>query len=290
MCALATAFAGVAGADIIVPFGAPEFGWSEAGKFSGNVSAAYESKYVSRGLAVQDSVADNTIVFQGLGQYTLSNNNSIVAGLKFDWLAGKGFNHYESDHLLCDEGTGLLQFARRFSKGTVLAGGYQFVHGGLPGRQNYHMKGDASEVIRAFCSEEPEEHSLVLDFHHEFGKGLEGFFWDSRVQYCFQWVTGWWFTNTLGYKCDINDRASVVASATWTASAGYYNGYLPNTDGTQGYQLTVAVPYKVADRVTVRPFVSTVFIGNGAEAANDRVHDLYRDFTFVAGLGVQYTF
>lgn len=286
----AAVMAGAAHADIFIPYAAPEFGWSEAGKLTGNVSVSYNTKYVSRAMAVQDSYSDNSVAFQGLGQYTLGNNNSINAGLKYDWLANKGFDHYDSHHLLCDEGTGILQFAHRFNKGTVLAAGYQFVHGGLPGRTNYHHNGSSGGWPYAFQADEPEEHSIVIDFHHEFSKGLEGFFWDSRAQYVFRWVEGWWFINTLGYKYDVCDRASIVATATWTASAGYYNVHTLNGNGTQGYQLAVAVPYKVTDHVTIRPYISTVFIGNGADVANDKAADLYRDFTFVAGVCLQYAF
>lgn len=284
------AFAGYAGADIIIPFGAPEFGWSEAGKFSGNASVGYGTKYISRGLALDNSGTDNPVSFQGLGQYTLGNNNSIVGGLRVDWLADKGFHHHATGNPFCDEGTGLLQFAHRYSKGTAIAFGYQFVHGGMPGCINYHAYDATHHDFPFFDHDRPEEHSLVLDFHHEFTKGLEGFFWDSRVQYSFRWVDGWWFINTLGYQHSVSDRLRVVATATWNASINYYDSHMLNANGTQGYELKVAAPYKLTEKITLNPYVSGVFIGNGGKAADGWGGESYRDFTFAAGVSLIYSF
>lgn len=273
-----------------VPCIGSEMGRKQVGVFTGRVGMGYDSKYVSRSLAVQDSASsDNAVYFEGCGQYTLSSKDALVGALRFDWLAGKGIDHYNSRHPLCDEGSALLEWAHYSSPQSVWAIGYQFVHGGLPGRLNYHISGSRQE-FPFFDSHRPEEHSFVFDWHHDFSKGGEGFFWDTRVQYSFRWVSGWWFHNTLGYRYTLSEHTSLVATATWTASMNYFNRHTANSNGTQGYELSLSLPYKVGRSVTVTPYISTVFIGNGAQAANSRQHDMYRDFTFVAGAGVQYSF
>ncbi len=113
-------------------------------------------------------------------------------------------------------------------------------------------------------------------------------------------MSGWWFTNTLGYKYDFNPSSSLIVAGTWNASAGYFDRDSLNANGTQGISVTVAVPFKAVDRLVLTPFVSTVWLGNGGMAGNyrgpsDRFPSriparIYRNFTFVAGLGLTYSF
>lgn len=287
--------AGVASADIFPSFASPEFKYKEAGSVSGGISLDYATKYVSRDMAMSNSRTDHSVKISAVGQYALEHRNAVLLGLSWNEIAGKGSEHYRAP--ICDEGTGLLELVHYFGGSTALGFGYQFVHGGIPGRANYHMaKGDASSGSHAFASDEPEEHSFVVDFHHDFTrKGLEGLFWDSRVQYAFRWVEGWWFTNTVGYKYGVSEKTDLVLSASWTASIGYYDSGTnrtasPNANGTQGYSVKLSAPTTLGKHFRVTPYIGTVFIGNGAEAANRRHGDVYRDFTFVAGISGSYVF
>ncbi len=237
---------------------------------------------------MQDCTTDNAILFSALGQYGLGNKTALVAGGSYNWLADKGFDHYDN-HTLCDELSGIIQIAHHISRYTTLAGGYQFVHGGLPGRLNYHQSADTRE-FPIFDSNRPEEHSLVFDLHRKFAKGLEGFFWNSRAQHNFRWVEGWWFTNTLGYKYDLNKRSDIIVSATWHASMNYFDAHTANANGTQGYSIQVSAPTMVSENVRITPHAGILFIGNGAKAANRNGANLYRDTTFVLGLNAQYVF
>lgn len=76
-------------------------------------------------------------------------------------------------------------------------------------------------------------------------------------------MSGWWFTNTLGYKYNFNRSTSLVVSGTWNATAGYFDRNSLNANGTQGISLTVAVPFKAMERLIVTPFAGTVWLGNG---------------------------
>lgn len=290
------AISGTASADIQLPLRSLNSGYTPNKPFSALLSTGYATKYVSRGLAFQQSGSDHVVPVEAIGAYKLNKKYALVGGLKYQWLTQNDFTHDSTG--ISDEGSALLGVSRKFSDYTMASLSYQFVNGGLPGMLNIH-KGETSG-FPAFEHGRAEEHSFVLDIHHDFGKGLENFFWDCRVQYTFRWMSGWWFTNTLGYKYDFNPSTSLVIAGTWNASAGYFDRNSLNANGTQGISLTVSVPFKAADRVVLTPFASTVWLGNGGMAANHRgpsdrfpwrtPSKVYRNFTFVAGVGVSYSF
>ncbi len=283
----AALLAGIAQADVVVSYGASEFSIEKPCALSGNIGLGYASKYASRGLVLQDADTDNVFPMQAVGQFALCKKNALVGGISYTRFASNDSAIKNPKGSLSDEGSGIIEFAHHFSDRTVLAAGYQFVHGGLPGSFNYHGKGEQRD-FPMFDSNRSEEHSFVVDFHHEF---CNGFFWDSRVQYVVRWTDGWWFANTIGYKRQLCEKAELVASATWHASVNYFDSHLANSNGTQGYSLQLAVPTMVAEHVRVTPYVGVNFIGNGAEAANDKAGtDIYRDVTFVAGVGASYVF
>ncbi len=284
LCAAAAMLAGIAQADIIVPFGSPEFAAEQARPYSGSVSLGYDTKYISRGMALQDSDSDHVIPVELLGQYNINSKNAIVAGLSYTRFLSND-STLKNCRYMTDEATGIIEFAHRFTPRTTVAAGYQWVHGGIPGSFHTANPGEARD-FPIFDSHRSEEHSFVLDLHQEFCKG---FFWNSRVQATFQWETGWWFINTLGYKYQLTEKTDLVATATWNACARYMDTAQAN--GTQGYTLEVSAPTMVSKHVRVTPYIGLNFIGNGAEALNDRVGgDVYRDVTFIAGVGASYVF
>lgn len=295
-CMVLTAISGTALADIQLPLEALNSGYNPSKPFSALIGTGYITKYVSRGLAFQQSGSDHVVPVEAVGAYAINSKYSVVGGLKYQWLTQNNLDHDSTG--ISDEATGLLGISRKFSDYTQASLSYQFVNGGLPGSLNIH-KGDTSG-FPAFDHGRAEEHSVVLDIHHDFGKGLENFFWDCRVQYTFRWMSGWWFTNTLGYKYDFNRSTSLIVAGTWNATAGYFERNSLNANGTQGISLTVSVPFKTMERLTVTPFAGTVWLGNGGMAANRRgaserfpwraPSKVYRNFTFVAGVGVAYSF
>lgn len=295
-CSTLAIFSGFANADIQLNLENMKFDAEQVKPLSLSAKVAYNTKYVSRGLAFQQSGSDHVVPVEAIGAYKLNKKYALVGGLKYQWLTQNDLTHDSTG--ISDEGSALLGVSRKFSDYTMASLSYQFVNGGLPGILNVH-KGEAPS-FPAFHHGHSEEHSFVLDIHHDFGKGLENFFWDCRVQYTFRWMSGWWFTNTLGYKYDFNPSTSLVVAGTWNASSGYFDRDSLNANGTQGISLTVAVPFKAVDRVVLTPFVSTVWLGNGGMAANHRgpsdrfpwrtPSKVYRNFTFVAGVGVSYSF
>ena len=254
-CTAAFALSGMASADIQVPLRVLNSTYDASRPFSALLGTGYATKYVSRGLAFQQSGSDHVVPVEAIGAYDLNKKYSILAGVKYQWLTQNDLTHNSTG--ISDEATALLGVSRKFSDYTMASLGYQFVNGGLPGLMNVHL-GQTSSDFPAFEHSRSEEHSFVLDIHHDFGKGLENFFWDCRVQYTFRWMSGWWFTNTLGYKYDFNPSSSLIVAGTWNASAGYFDRDSLNANGTQGISVTVAVPFKAVDRLVLTPFVSTV--------------------------------
>lgn len=296
VCTAALALSGTASADLYLPLRPLNSDGNPSKPFSALIGAGYSTKYVSRGLAFQKSGSDHVVPVEAVGAYSLNQKYAILGGIKYQWLTQNDLTHDSTG--ISDEATALLGVSRKFSDYTMASLSYQFVNGGLPGSLNIH-KGE-SPSFPVFHHGHSEEHSFVLDIHHDFGKGLENFFWDCRVQYTFRWMSGWWFANTLGYKYDFNRSSSLIVAATWNASAGYFDRNSLNANGTQGISLTVAAPFKAAGRLVLTPFISTVWLGNGGMAANRRgaserfmwrtPSKIYRNFTFVAGMGLSYSF
>ncbi len=276
-CALA-ALSGSAAADLVC---LPEI-FNPQKKQPLLLELGYSTKYTERGLALRDAETDS--VFRGAltGGYILSRDSAFIGGVAVDYFTGKGFDHHDESSPLCDEGTVLLQYATRASENTAWAFGYQFVHGGLPGYLHSERHHGGRYI---FNSQRPEEHSVVLDIHHDFS-ALKGLFWISRTQYSFRWEDGWYFSNTLGYEYELSKRTSAVLDVTWTATYDYFEDHHLNSNGTQGWVFTLSLPMEISEKAVVTPFVSCVLAGNGAEAAGN----FYRDNTVVFGANVTFEF
>ena len=328
--AAAAALSGMVQADIIYPMGIDGFSQNKEGALSTRISAGYSSKYMSRGLALKDSRTNNVGDFEATFRYNLRDNNAILVGGKYRWLTDNGIRHasepdkaalkayvkdwmnnpgyreYALDETLCDEATFNVQFAHYFTERTMLAAGYEFVHGGLPGRfhaTDYEAKFDAvdnfianggtlndilsaEEGSEAFNSNRAEEHSVVIDFHHQFDQELEGLFFHSKSRYVVQWESGWWFTNTLGYKFDICEDTDLIFSASWISTLGYFDSDMANANGTQSYVFSMFAPINLSESLVITPHASCSVLGNGARKGQNRIagrHFTYGEYSILIG-------
>ncbi len=289
-CTVLAAFSGLACADINYDLAGLAQNKQPVKDLSLTAGIGYDTKYISRGLAFADADTDNVIPMEVSAAYQLTDNYTLLGGLKYQWLTANHLTH-DKHAGYCDEGIGILGIARTFNT-TTMAFSYQFVHGGVAGSLNGHRGNGGDTTIPAFNHNRPEEHSLVFDLHHEFfGKGLKNFFFDSRIQYTFQWQEGWWFTNTFGYKHTVNDKLSVIGAATWNATMGYFDRYTEQANGTQALSFTVKAPYQVNEKLTITPFCGMHWLGDGGVSANKRQPgDVYRNFTLNFGVSATYTF
>jgi hypothetical protein len=320
--ATAVALAGLTSADIVFPTGSNGFTYPAQPELNGRLTTGYASQYISRGLSLKNSGTDHVGDFEALFQYALPDNNALFIGGRYLWLTRNGTSHakepdkaalkayvkewmqnpgyreYELDESPCDEATFTVQFAHYFTEHTMLAGGYEFVHGGLPGRlhaTDYEAKFDAvdkyiaeggtvndilsaKEGSKAFNSDRAEEHSVVIDFHHEFNEDLSGFFFHSRTRYVVQWESGWWFTNTLGYKASLCDTADFILSASWVSTLGYFDSDMANGNGTQSYIFSAMAPIRICENVIITPHATCALLGNGAKKGQNKIAG--RRFTY----------
>lgn len=267
--------------------------------FQGSVSVGYATKYTSRGLAFKDSGSDNVIPVELLGKYQINDKCAAIAGIKYVWMTANRFDHGRANTGVTDEGSAFIGGEHKWNDKLTTSLYYSFVNGGIPGSLNdYGARKDSSGFI--FNSSKLEEHSVVANIHYDFDKAENGWFVNSNVRYTFRWMSGWWFANTLGYQYEMTPQMSLVVSGTWNATAGYFAGSSLNANGTQGISLDVALPLKTTQNVTVRPFVSALWLGNGGMAANHRgaterkpyhkVTQVYRNFTPVFGVNAMYSF
>ena len=110
-CAAMAAFSGMATADIQLPLDV--LNANNGGKtFSAQLGAGYATKYISRGLAFQNSASDHVIPLEAVGAYQLNNQYSLIGGLKYQWLTDNGLEHNDSG--ICDEGSAILGVSRKF--------------------------------------------------------------------------------------------------------------------------------------------------------------------------------
>ncbi len=109
-CAAMAAFSGMATADIQLPLDV--LNANNGGKtFSAQLGAGYATKYISRGLAFQNSASDHVIPLEAVGAYQLNNQYSLIGGLKYQWLTDNGLEHNDSG--ICDEGSAILGVSRK---------------------------------------------------------------------------------------------------------------------------------------------------------------------------------
>lgn len=105
------AFSGQAFADIQLPLSVLDIN-NNVKALSTQLGTGYATKYISRGLAFQNSGSDNTIPLEIVSSYKMNSKYSLFAGLKYQWLTDNGLDHDKSG--ICDEGTGILGVSRKF--------------------------------------------------------------------------------------------------------------------------------------------------------------------------------
>ena len=151
-CTAAFALSGMASADIQVPLRVLNSTYDASRPLSALLGTGYATKYVSRGLAFQQSGSDHVVPVEAIGAYDLNKKYSILAGVKYQWLTQNDLTHNSTG--ISDEATALLGVSRKFSDYTMASLGYQFVNGGLPGLM---LKADDDEGHYRFTADGLEQ-------------------------------------------------------------------------------------------------------------------------------------
>ena len=102
-CTAAFALSGMASADIQVPLRVLNSTYDASRPFSALLGTGYATKYVSRGLAFQQSGSDHVVPVEAIGAYDLNKKYSILAGVKYQWLTQNDLTHNSTG--ISDEAT-----------------------------------------------------------------------------------------------------------------------------------------------------------------------------------------
>lgn len=281
------AFAGTTPTIVPAPAPAPVKASADC-PLSGKLSAGYATNYTYRGLVMSHSIVEGDSVIPvslDLG-YALTESDAILLGISYDTLIS-GHHLYGYDVDFDNELEVTLAYQKKlcqYVKGLSITGGYHLTDGGLAGTYAQYIEDES----------DPVTHELFVNINQEIAGGLYA---GVTVSYSFAGVTGWWYEPYIGYKRDLCPRAAVDVKAGWTACSGYFSsneiGQFFNANGSQAFFIRLSIDAKVTDHLSIVPFVSFNWLGNGAQKANKHFLDgykPYKNFGVVAGASVVLNF
>ncbi|MEG2971141.1 MAG: hypothetical protein RR808_06660 [Akkermansia sp.] len=251
--------------------------------FSGSATVGYSSNYDFRGLILEGANGGNMTPVQVATKYDLNDVYAITMGAGYKAMWNKDQNSSMGEHDFQNEFNYNLGVQAKWVKGLTTSFNYNLFHGGTPGY-----------VARMF---ENAAHSVTQEFGvgamYDFGTvGVKGLFAAANINYSFAGVTGWWYTTTVGYQKQINERVSAVLSASWNATSSYFSAKSEMANGSQAFDIRLEVPVTLCKHVSFVPFVGTYWAGSSAlkvNRGNDGEHT-FRNFTVMAGANLVYTF
>ncbi len=245
--------------------------------FSGDLTVGFSSNYDFRGLILRTSDGENMTPIKLDTRTRLTDKTDLTAGLGYKAL-------WDKDILQDNEFNVNLGVETKCTKGLTTRLGYDLYQGGFPGLVSKGWK-DNHSVTQEFMG----------GFQYDFGAvGAKGVFVGANAHYSFNGVTGWWFDVTAGYKKQISEKLAAILSGTWWSTASYFDAQMPwMANGSQSFALKLELPYQLCKHLTFTPFVSTVWLGNGAMKTKGWDYygsNVYRNFTLVGGAGLTYSF
>lgn len=285
-----SAFAGSAPVTVASTPCTPACKPAAASKLTGSLQAGYQTNYTYRGLVASRSVlgGDGVIPAALDLRYAVDPSMAILGNVSYDTVISghkvyglEGFNFENEANLT----VALEKKLCKYVKGLKVSGGYNLTHGGLEGVFAKFMEDKAHSVTQ----------ELFVNAEQAIGKH---FYAGLTINYSFQGMTGWWYQPYVGYKAALCPCSDIDITAGWTATSSYFSankysdlGVISNANGSQAWFVKAAIDAKVMKNVSIVPFVSFNWAGNGALKAN-RGHDMkpYKNFGVVAGAQVVYKF
>ncbi len=256
-------------------------------KLSGSLQAGYQTNYTYRGLvASHGAVQGDSVIPAALDlRYAVDPSLTVLGNVSYDTLLS-GHKAFGEEGLNFENEANLTLAVEKklckYVKGLKVTGGYNLTHGGLEGFVAKHNEDKAHSVTQ----------ELFVNAEQKIWKGLYG---GLTVNYSFQGATGWWYQPYIGYKMDMCPYSTLDLTAGWTGTSSYFNSdsVLSNANGSQAWFVKAAVEAKLSERVSLTPFVSFNWLGNGAMKANKGVpagYKPYKNFGVVAGASLVYKF
>lgn len=289
-----TAFAGSAPVTVAATPCTPACKPAQPCKLTGSLQAGYQSNYTYRGLVASHSVlGGDSVIPAALDlRYAIDPSMAILGNISYDTILSghkvfgvEGANFENESNLTI----ALEKKLCKYVKGLKVTGGYNLTHGGLEGVFAKHWEDNAHSVTQ----------ELFVNAEQAIGKH---FYAGVTVNYSFQGMTGWWYQPYVGYRAALCPCSDLDITAGWTATSSYFSANKYNTEdfslvtnanGSQAWFIKAAVDAKVMKNLSIVPFVSFNWIGNGALKANrgiDAGDKAYKNFGVVAGAQVVYKF
>ncbi|MBT9450288.1 hypothetical protein ICN84_09425 [Akkermansia glycaniphila] len=255
-------------------------------RFSGTVQAGYKSNYDCRGIVASHSLVEgDSVIPVALDMsYSIAEKEALLFGISYDVLTS-GHHLYGMDgasfHNEADIYAAYQQKDMGLKNLTATVG-WNLNYGGLLGNYAKYGKDKAHSVTQEF----------FLNLNYDIG---DHFFAGVTTSYGFQGVTGWWFQPYVGHKATLCERTDIVTTLGMSATASYFNSenWLGNANGSQAFFVKAELPTKLTENLSVVPFVSLNWLGNGSLKANKGVEDgskPYKNFGVVAGANIVYNF
>ncbi|MEG0334092.1 MAG: hypothetical protein RR553_03145 [Akkermansia sp.] len=251
--------------------------------FSGSATVGYSSNYDFRGLILEGANGGNMTPVQVATKYDLNDVYAITMGAGYKAMWNKDQNSSMEEHDFQNEFNYNLGIQSKWVKGLTTSFNYNLFHGGTPGYVARILENAAHSVTQEFG----------VGAMYDFGTvGVKGLFAAANINYSFAGLTGWWYTTTVGYQKQINERVSAVLSASWNATSSYFSAKSEMANGSQAFDIRLEVPVTLCKHVSFVPFVGTYWAGSSAlkvNRGNDGEHT-FRNFTVMAGANLVYTF
>lgn len=256
---------------------------------TGKVAVGYATNYTYRGLVASHAVVegDSIIPVSAEAAYALNKSDSILAAISYDAIvSGHSWFGYDGYMDFKNEFNFTLAYEKKLCpivKGLSVTAGYNFTHGGFEGLwAKYFEKNGTGHSYT---------HELFVNVNQKFGNGL---YTGITVNYSFAGVTGWWYQPYVGFEKALCDAATLDIKAGWTLTSSYFDNKIYTwANGTQAVFIKTSVDTKVTENLSVVPFVSFNWAGNGALNTNRGYEESLkeiRNFGVVAGASLVYKF
>lgn len=244
---------------------------------SGSISAGYMSRYEYKNMAVAPKL-------NASGLFNLNGKMTMPLGSSLKQTFGAGYSEILDGKLSeRDQFDAFWSAGKEILPNLTVGGGYEFVHGGLPGYLAKRMH-KASHAL-----------SQSVNGYAHYDDPGHGYFGTASVQYGFYGQIGWRCDLQAGKRWNSGFSQSVdfALSAGLGASSSYWGSGI---DGFDQFNIKFSAPIRfnmMDDRKGVRlePFIQTVWGGNTRHQIRDYARERIIDrFQIVGGVNLIYNF
>lgn len=268
-------------------------------QISGSLYAGYSNYYSNHNLVPAGAWVDKGVISTGASlKYEIPNTIDIVAEICNTQL-DTGAVPY-SDFLPIKDATDVyLGIQGERIPGLVTALGYNLADGGLPGymadmRKFARSNGDLGK----FLDGSTMDHQIRFDIRYQIPNS--GWAFNGNVTYSVNGTEGWLMDVGTSYTWTPSDCVSIILSGNVSFSQNYMyvldsQGRGQKLNGIDGYSISLTIPVKLSETVSLIPYVSCKWAGHNAIAYSKFDKQIgapgaFKNFAPVAGVAVTWSF